>query len=166
MDCLCGCGQQPIKKDSKYLHGHWAKTEDGRRHLGELHFKNSRCDHGDGYKTVSLRNGKGHVLEHRVVAGVIGTKLVIHHIDGDRSNNHPSNLQILPDIKSHRLIHQREKARKICGYPDWRKCSLCGQYDDPKNLYIPPNRGTIAHKKCISEYNKNYMEKKRGKING
>jgi hypothetical protein len=53
--------------------------------------------------------------EHRLVAEkVLGKPLppgaVVHHIDGDNMNNHPSNLVICPDQGYHRLIHTRMKA--------------------------------------------------------
>lgn len=31
-------------------------------------------------------------------------------------------------------MHQRLRAYEACGNADWVKCSICKQYDDPKNL--------------------------------
>lgn len=52
-----------------------------------------------GYKIISKR-GKSNLYEHRVTAeNMIGRPLnsdeVVHHIDGNRSNNHPTNLQVM-----------------------------------------------------------------------
>jgi len=119
--CLCGCGET-VLGDRKFKHNHWSKTEEGKRLFGRRNFKNARTDHGDGYKTMNVP-GFGHVLEHRVVLGIHGTKLISHHLDGNRSNNDPSNLIIMPDTASHRLEHQRARALAACGYADWRKCA-------------------------------------------
>jgi hypothetical protein len=67
-----------------------------------------RVDAGQGYFKIwvadddpmaVMRNNHGYVLEHRlVVARKIGRPLrdteTVHHIDGDRTNNAPANLQL------------------------------------------------------------------------
>lgn len=52
----------------------------------------------------------GYVFEHRIVMEKhIGRHLykseIIHHIDGDRSNNHISNLMLLPNLAAHNKFH-------------------------------------------------------------
>ena len=71
-----------------------------RRLYGEEH-PNWKGGHiaRSGYKIVSKR-GKTNQYEHRVIAEqMIGRPLepdeVVHHIDGNRSNNDPSNLQVM-----------------------------------------------------------------------
>lgn len=54
--------------------------------------------------------------EHRVVAeSVIGRKLlpgeVVHHIDGDKSNNSPENLMVFPSQREHALWHAQHQRR-------------------------------------------------------
>lgn len=54
----------------------------------------------------------GYVYEHRLVAeGVLGrlleTREVVHHIDGDKANNDPSNLRVFPSQADH-VRHHRE----------------------------------------------------------
>jgi len=54
---------------------------------------------GNGYRIVSKR-GKSNLYEHRVVAEeMLGRPLtsdeVVHHIDGNRSNNSPDNLKVM-----------------------------------------------------------------------
>ena len=53
----------------------------------------------NGYRIIS-KHGKKNLYEHRVVAEeILGRPLktneVVHHIDGNRSNNDPSNLQVM-----------------------------------------------------------------------
>lgn len=57
------------------------------------------CIARNGYRLVS-RMGKSCLYEHRLVAEeTLGRPLtsdeVVHHIDGNRSNNHPDNLQVM-----------------------------------------------------------------------
>ena len=63
------------------------------------------------------RAGKrGYLYEHILVAcekygRLIELGEVVHHIDGDRSNNHPDNLIVFPNNGSH-LKHHAEKRKK------------------------------------------------------
>jgi len=53
-------------------------------------------------------------------------------------------------------LHRRKNALDICGHADWLKCQYCKQYDDPKNLYVLPNKPTACHRECRRKYyNKN-----------
>jgi len=146
--CACGCG---LTVKNEYRQGHWAKSDKGRKRLRAARYKAAKCNHGDGYITINS-NGR-HRLEHIVVAeNVIGITLpkeaVMHHVNHDRADNRPGNLVVCPNPAYHALIHSRERALDACGNADWRKCSFCGEYDKPGNLYIPPNRGTIEHRAC------------------
>lgn len=158
MNCKCGCGQK-VKEGKDFKHGHWNRTKEGKEKLHKKKFRNAKSNHGDGYLTCHSEIGKAHSLEHRVVAGVVGTEKIIHHIDGNRSNNEITNLLILNNRGEHSILHQQERAIAACGNKTWRKCAFCGEYDDPKNLYIPPTRGTIEHRKCGNEYRKNRLLK-------
>lgn len=79
----------------------------------------------------------------------------VHHIDADRTNNNPNNLVICPSKSYHWLIEVRGRAYDACGHADWVRCRYCGQYDDPKNMFIRNNPGRKAeghpegwHKLC------------------
>lgn len=153
MICECGCGAVPAR-GKRFLKGHWAKAN--RALIGawkrtDFHKPDAR----DGY----IRRGRTNErrLEHvQVVERVLGKplppKAVVHHIDENRSNNHPANLVICPDHAYHALIHRRMRALAECGHAHWRKCWICKKYDDPKNLAIPKreDKGCIQHLSCLN----------------
>lgn len=100
------------------------KTEKQRKHLEKLNsnqkgkdnraWKGGRIKH-QGY--IAIRIGSGYVYEHiLIVEEFIKRRLrkdeVIHHIDGDRSNNDLKNLQLMTDIE-HKRMHKLNFWRKI-----------------------------------------------------
>ncbi|MHB1098132.1 MAG: HNH endonuclease [Burkholderiales bacterium] len=162
LECECGCGLSPRKRTSRFCWGHWAKTSEGRACLSDVHFQGARSNHGDGYVTVRKAVGGVHQLEHIAIAEKAYGKPLpagvhVHHVDENRSNNAPSNL-VICSAEFHRLLHVRAKAYYACGQAEWRKCSFCGRYDDPSNLYIPPGKGTIEHRACGREYRRKRTE--------
>ena len=91
-----------------------------------------------GYIDVRAPDGR-RTYEHIVVAErALGKRLppgaVVHHVNEVKSDNAPTNLVICPDEAYHRLIHRRMRALEKCGNPDFRKCPLCGTYDNPDAL--------------------------------
>ena len=63
------------------------------------------------YKKITLEDGRK-AWEHRVIAEkILGRKLspneIIHHIDGDKSNNSPDNLQVMTR-QEHAKLHKAE----------------------------------------------------------
>lgn len=96
-----------------------------------------------------------HILLAETVLGrSLGKNEVVHHVDGNKLNNAPSNL-VICTRSYHALIHQRMRAIEASGNPNWRKCQICKKYDDPLNLYIGTGI-TIFHRFC-----KNERERKR-----
>lgn len=110
-----------------------------------------------GYVAVGDKEGSKHLM-HRIIAEkAIGKPLpesaVIHHVDGNKSNNDPSNLVICPDDNYHKLLHRRQRALEVCGNADWKKCVYCKKYDDPIKMHVQPNLGHRAyHRECASKY--------------
>ena len=106
------------------------------------------------------------VIYRRIAAKVLGKSLrkgiVIHHIDGNRSNNSNSNLVVCEDQEYHGLIHRRTNAIRA-GYPaNWEKCSLCKQYESPGILTLSGRNG--YHQKCNTKYKQNHIFGERSSI--
>lgn len=97
----------------------------------------------------------------KALGGSLPVGAVVHHVDGNPSNNSNTNLVICPDNTYHRLIHLRIKAVKATGNPNARKCRFCKQYDNPENLSIKPSG--VHHKKCMNKY---YRDKRKEQCNG
>lgn len=59
-----------------------------------------------------LADVRGYAYEHRLAAEVkLGRRLrpreIVHHVDGDKQNNAPENLEVHPNGASHRAEHRR-----------------------------------------------------------
>lgn len=81
--------------------------------FGKVHPKQD-CGDGRGYLT-RLVSGKRHFVHRIVFAEMLGIRpedlpesIVIHHIDGDRKNNHPDNLAAVTNA-GHKMIHELNK---------------------------------------------------------
>jgi len=110
------------------------------------------------------RAGKnGYVFEHILVAEEYNERPlkrgeVVHHIDGDSSNNNPNNLMVFKDNATHLFFHIEERAFKACGNRHWRHCTYCKEHDDPKNMYNAGNY--YQHRSCRNAYMKEYRKKR------
>jgi len=80
----------------------------------------------EGYKQVFKPNNpmardNGYVPEHRLVAGKklhrpLSSNEIVHHIDGNKLNNKPSNLQVVTKSEHWRIHNQKQikgEKRKI-----------------------------------------------------
>lgn len=107
------------------------------------------------YKVVNLGKRGARSFEHVLIAeSVLGKKLpagvVVHHADGNETNNTKSNLVICPSQAYHMLLHRRMRALEASGNPDWRKCNFCKTWDDPVRLKFYGD--TVTHSKCVANY--------------
>ncbi len=41
---------------------------------------------------------------------------------------------VCQDQAYHMLLHQRERALKVCGHANWKKCGKCSTYKDPQGM--------------------------------
>jgi hypothetical protein len=82
---------------------------------------------------------------------------VVHHVDGNRLNNDPSNLVICQDSAYHNLLHARTRAVAATGNPNARVCCRCGKYDSAQNLVISGKQA--YHKECNRAHAKKMREK-------
>ena len=149
--CACGCGKETtiskynrkyrgykIGQPQKYILGH-------DRHTGVVGISN-------GYLLKRRM-----YLHRKTIEEIIGRKLpegaVIHHVNGDKTDNSPQNLVICGSPSDHAIIHFREKALRESGHADWRKCSICKKWDDPNNLSTHTKvRKSVRHKECHRLY--------------
>jgi len=103
-----------------------------RKRVMAKNHKNSTCD--------------GRILEGRLVAATVFGKplphgCVVHHVNGDPSDNKHKNLVILENQSIHRLIHSRMEAYFASGSVYAKHCSLCdGWYhkDELCGFYCRP----------------------------
>lgn len=97
----------------------------------------------------------GQIFEHVfVMTEMLGRALtdleVVHHVDEDKMNNSPKNLQLFATQAEHLSHHKCLRAMQECGNPDYRKCPFCGHYDNPEEMVKQRAGGseTYLHKAC------------------
>ena len=99
----------------------------------------------------------GYTLEHivkaeKVLGKPLPTNAVVHHINGIKDDDRNENLIICESNSYHILLHHRASALKACGNANWRRCWICKEYDDIKNLLITHSNNTVRHKVCGVKY--------------
>lgn len=82
------------------------------RALGVRNYKTGYWIDKDGYQIHDVQ-GKHFRVHRLVMEKKLGRKLlsseIVHHIDRNRQNNHPNNLELLEDHSTHRYKHLLEK---------------------------------------------------------
>jgi hypothetical protein len=141
--CACGCGG-PTKiantsrpqfgeyrgYPQRYLHGHHSR---GKIREQSTRWKGGRNLTGQGYWRLYLplhqsANKSGYVFEHRLVwetahGQQVPNGCVVHHKDGNKTNNAIDNLELLP-FKMHQSMHATVSART----PErLERCRMLGQ---------------------------------------
>lgn len=173
--CMCGCGETtPVATQThfkrglvsgrhiRYAAGHYNGSEERRRFLREDQKHVRREQHPRWKGGVYVAGGYRHVTQHQgpnrrehrlVVERAMGKPLpkgaVVHHVNGDKSDNRPQNLVVCQDDAYHNLLHLRQRALDACGHASWRKCPICKQWDALDNLRIAPSGGSARHLACV-----------------
>lgn len=181
--CECGCGNPaPIAtansrarghvrgKPIRFINGHNGKVQPvGNK---AYRWKGGITKNNDGRNMLLMpthprANVNGRIPQYFLVAEKAPGKplpeqAVVHHIDKNPGEDNNSNLVICENDDYHKLLHRRERAYLACGNPNFRKCWICKTYDSVDNLYIPPKSatGSIRHRKCMYEYNKQLINKR------
>ena len=98
-----------------------------------------------GYIVVPIKNHprsskEGYIKEcvliaEKALGKYLPSNAIIHHLDGNPSNDQNNNLVICGNQAYHSFIHQRKRAKDACGNVHWRKCIKCREYDASENLH-------------------------------
>lgn len=83
---------------------------------GSIYFKLQGLDNGGGYRMYRLKDDQsnsrwvlGHRASYTAWFGEIPEKMQVHHIDHNRSNNAPSNLECVTPSQNQKLAYQFRK---------------------------------------------------------
>lgn len=82
-------------------------------------------------KDHHLADVRGYAYEHRLVAEQkLGRRLVegeiVHHIDHDKTNNAPENLEVVADVAAHRLEHRGPDGDRLRMPNEPNRMIFCG----------------------------------------
>ncbi len=172
--CACGCGQltelDGYGRARKFSTGHMNRGDTNpswkggstRLSIGYVGIRDQ--DHpraiAGGYVLAHVLMAE-HALRHPLPEGA-----PVHHVNGTVNDNRPGNLVICQDQAYHMLLHQRQRALKACGNANWRKCSICKQYDDPSALVLRRDgkKTKANHRACLRHYDRISAGKRRANV--
>ncbi len=124
----CGLSLTRVPSKSKNAHhfcsracqGKWRSQQTGER---AAHWKGGEAVQRGGRVKLYMpehpdANERGYVWRYRVIAEqVIGRPLrsqeVVHHIDGDETNDSPGNLMVFPNQAEHARYHGKTRSREL-----------------------------------------------------
>jgi hypothetical protein len=108
--CACGCGEKTVYK---YVWGHHTRlfTSEEQSRRGKMNDGSTMRQRYEGVSTHYRKVRGRH--EHRIVAEEkLGRALekgeIVHHIDGNKRNNNPDNLEIMTQSE-HASLHMKER---------------------------------------------------------
>lgn len=109
----------------------------------------TKLTHAGGYRRISASRVSEHVeVAERAIGKPLPAGAEVHHVNGDKTDNSPHNLVICPSRAYHALLHKRQRAMEATGNPNFLKCEICGQWDDPSAMQIRKARSGSAHRTC------------------
>jgi len=156
--CECGCGRVTSRHKQNDTARGFVKGQHARFVPGH----NMKNASGKTYRVIHVPGrASNQMLEHRrIVEGVIGRPLnprhEVHHVNGDRRDNRPSNLVVCEDRAYHKLLHARARVVAAGGNPNTQRvCSRCKRVLDVS--HFGKRRGSqsgyqTACKPCGNEY--------------
>ncbi len=117
-----------------------------------------------GYLRFRSNGKKSLQMEHRIVwedhFGEIPAGMQVHHVDGDKTNNDISNLQLVSPLE-HKRLHAG--CKKVDGA--WYKpCKECGRYLPCTAEYWYFSGGRINGRLCKKCYSKKSVEDRRRRV--
>lgn len=62
----------------------------------------------DGYVRINIE-GKRHLLHRYIMGKIVPDGSVVHHLDGNPSNNSPDNLVLLSSQSEHASLHAKQR---------------------------------------------------------
>ena len=105
-----------------------------------------------GYISLGSLGNEHVVISEKALGKKLPKGVEVHHVNGDKTDNRNENLVICADHAYHCLLHRRQSALDACGNADWLKCEVCNEYDDPKNMWVHPNKKRSRHRECFNKY--------------
>lgn len=140
------------------------KGDEHNSWTGGKHVSNKRVfiyapDHLGGKNGIYIQESI--LVAEKVLGKYLPNGTIIHHIDGNPSNNESKNLVICEDKKYHNILHRRKRAYEACGHANWLKCGYCHSYDDLNNLKTYPNHMGFFHSLCKNKYDRKWHKERK-----
>lgn len=156
---LCECGQCNELIPIITARGTTARFKFGHNNKGRFRERNTNWHGGwyidkDGYRMIRRPNHprarqNDYVAEHiLVMEAILGRYLeqgeIVHHINHDRQDNRPANLQLISSHSEHMRLHRLGQLKDMSE----RKCCDCGNANTWNRKWIRVTDGKFRCNKC------------------